>query len=223
MELPTRFRDWKSVAAEPKHPLAALDGRKLARGRIRVLLGRTSRFGARYFALLLEDGKGQLSEEPILTGLHHSGPLPGYNWIEVADTNERVASRDEIELLFSLLLEAIPPGGHLMVEYDSPSRAETARELAHGVPAIATQLGEMLFRLGCGAHFKDWQIAEGGSEGPRKLQAYKSPSRDHAARWKREASRELRSFLDRPASESNAAARERAAALLRFLHDEADR
>jgi hypothetical protein len=52
----------------PGHPLLRLAGRHLAGGRLRLFPGGTSRFGALYFSLRLE----------------HSGPYPGYNWIEVA-------------------------------------------------------------------------------------------------------------------------------------------
>ncbi len=196
-----------------------------------MLLGPTSRFGARYFALFLKCADGVLTADPVLSGLHRTGPLPSYNWIEVAETNEQVVLSDGsdvdvgpegIERLFGLLLASLPPGGHLMVEYDSAQRAETARALVHGVPALATPLGELLFRIGCGARFKDWQIAEGGSEGPRKLQAYKPPSPEHAHRWRREVAQELQAFLQRPPPTSQIvqAARERAAALLPLLSSE---
>jgi len=222
------FRGWTPISAEPGHALAALDGHELAGARVRVLLGRTSRFGARYFALLLETEADELSHEAALSGLHRSGPLPSYNWVEVAETNGRVAlpvgqaieiGDDGVERLFALLFDILPPGGHLMVEYDSPQRAETAVALAHSVPAIATPLGALLYRIGFGAHFKDWQIAEGGSEGPRKLQAYKPPSETDAQRWRHEAARALESFLALPdaGSEAVQAGRKRAQALLDTL------
>jgi len=116
-------------------------------------------------------------------------------------------------------LSPLPPGGHLMVEYDSPQRAETPGR-SRAVPAIATPLGELLFSIGCGARFKDWQIAEGGTEGPRKLQAYKPPSGEIAQRWRREASADLRAFLERSAagaSDAVLAARRRAESLLPAL------
>ncbi len=224
----SRYDNWTTVSQEAKHPLAAIDGAEFAGGRLRVLLGRTSRFGARYFALLLVGNDGAMSRGPLLSGLHNSGPLPSYNWVEVAETNSRIALSDggtldidtkSTEALLRLLFDVLPLGGHLMVEYDSPQRSETARALAHGVPALASPLGELLFRIGCGAHFKDWQIAEGGSEGPRKLQAYKPPSEDVAERWRREAALELQRFLDGPppTSATIRAARKRASALLPLL------
>ena len=221
-------RRWVPVSQEPMHPLASLEDVPLAGHRLQVLLGPTSRFGARYFALFLRDADGRPTLERVLNGLHRSGPLPSYNWVEVAETKERIALSDanyleinptEFERLFGLLFALLPPGGHLMVEYDSPQRAETARGLALGVPPLATPLGELLFRVGFGAHFKDWQIAEGGSEGPRKLQAYKSPSEGVARRWRREAAHQLEVFLQRTpaASDIVRAARERGKALLPLL------
>lgn len=216
---------WIPIANEPDHPLATLEDQKVAGQRLRVILGPTSRFGARYFAVAVE-ANGALSR-PVLRGLHRSGPLPSYNWVEVAETNEAAVFEDgrRVEIgqsgvarLFALLVDLLPAGGHLMVEYDSPQRAETARDLAHNVPALATPLGELLFRAGCGARFKDWQIAEGGAEGPRKLQAYKPLTDEHAQRWRREAAQELRTYLDRADS---AAARRRAEALLPLLTDAA--
>jgi hypothetical protein len=106
-----------------------------------------------------------------------------------------------------------------MVEYDSAQRAETAEALAHNVPHVASPLGAMLFRAGFGAHFKDWQIAEGGSEGPRKLQAYKPPTVEDADRWRASAGQALHAFLRRPAGQSDVVtrARKRAEELLPLL------
>ncbi len=223
-----RLQTWTPISRESGHPLVALDGQPIDSGRLTVVLGPTSRFGARYFAVLLAASDGRVSREPVLTGLDHRGPLPSYNWTEVAETKERVTLPDGnetdvgaegIERLFRLLFDALPAGGHLMVEYDSPARSETARALAQGVPPIATALGELLFRIGFGAHFKDWQIAEGGSEGPRKLQAYKPPSPAESRRWRDKVAAELEAFLSAPSRSSPAvqAARRRAEALLPAL------
>jgi hypothetical protein len=210
-DIPPQFRRW--TPAPDDHPLAALDGASVEGATLRVLLGRRSRFGAQYFAVLLESPAGILSREAVLSGLHNQGPLPSYNWIEVAETNQRLTLLDgstfdmgegQPERLLGLIAALIPPGGHLMVEYDSAQRASTARALAKNVPPIATPLGELLFRLGLGPKFKDWQIAEGGSEGPRKLQAYRPPSPAEAERWRIEAVRELEAFLEHPPAQSEA-------------------
>jgi hypothetical protein len=202
------------VAPERDHPLAALEGGELGGGALRVLLGPTSRFGARYFALRLRRGA---DETLVLSGLHRSGPLPSYNWIEVAETQG--VDGEALDGLFRLLLSVLPPGGHIMVEYDSDQRAETAEALAHNVPHVASPLGTTLFRAGFGAHFKDWQIAEGGSEGPRKLQAYKPLSADDARRWRERAALALAEFVDAPDGGSKVVARakERARELLPLL------
>ena len=190
----------------PGHPLLRLAGRRLASGRLRFSPGGTSRFGALCFSLRLEHS-GCLSREPVLMGLYHSGPYPGYNWIEVAQVNERLTfgARDvgpgiaisaaSLRRLVALLGELIPPGGHLMLESESPRWASTARALNLGAPPAATELGELLRAAGCAASIRNWDIPEGGREGLRKLQGFK-PLDDGRARSAREArDRELRDFL----------------------------
>jgi hypothetical protein len=88
----------------------------------------------------------------------------------------------------------------MMVEYDSPEQQDTAHSLALGIPPVATPLGYMLFLAGCGAGFKDWHFAEGGIEGPRKLQGYKALDNQHAQIKAREIAQELTSFLHQPSS-----------------------
>jgi hypothetical protein len=207
-----------------------LEGRRLAGGRLRLLPGATSRFGALYFSLHLERD-GCLSHQPILIGLYHSGPYPGYNWIEVAQVNDHLTFEARgvepgiaigaagLRRLMALLGEMIPPGGHLMLEYESPRWASTARALNLGAPPAATELGELLRAAGCAAPIRNWDIAEGGREGPRKLQGFK-PLDEGRARSAREArDGELRDFLASlaPGARSNALpdARRRARRLLR--------
>ena len=90
-----------------------------------------------------------------------------------------------------------------MAEYDSPEQQDTARSLALGIPPIATPLGYMLFLIGCGAGFRDWHFAEGGSEGPRKLQGYKPLDRQHARLRIEQTIQELTAFLDRTSPVAN--------------------
>lgn len=78
-----------------------------------MLLGPSSRFGA-----LLPPPAGQPADAlPILSGLHHSGYLPTYNWFEVAETHRRVPLEaggevdlgdEAIERLFALLFDLLP-------------------------------------------------------------------------------------------------------------------
>ena len=81
--------------------------------------------------------------------------------------------------LFRLLSGLIPPGGHLMLEYESPGQRDSERVLTLGYPPVSSPLGYLLFGAGCLA-FRDWYISEGGREGPRKLQGFKPLDEDVA-------------------------------------------
>ena len=169
------------------HPLARL--RQLS---LTVLLGPRSRYGAHYFRLFREG-------QEVLGGLYSQGPYPGYNWLEVLRYNapeEAEAGRVEWEgEVFRALGALVPPGGHLMVEYESPRWQETARALAGGVPPAATELGLLLLEAGCGAAFKDWYFPEGGAEGPRKLQGFKALEQENARAGARRQRGALAAFL----------------------------
>ena len=105
-----------------------------------------------------------------------------YPWVEFAKGERFDAREAGLEAgLIGLIGSLVPAGGHLMLEYESPGQTETHRELLLRVPPAATHLGAMMFAAGFRGHFKDWYISEGGHEGPRKLQANKSPN-DPAAR-----------------------------------------
>ena len=109
----------------------------------------------------------------------------------------------------------------MMIEYDSPEQEATARSLAIGIPPAATPLGYLLFSIGCGAGFRNWHFAEGGSEGPRKLQGFKALNSGHATLKAKELAQELRSFLQRTPQhkhlELEHAARKRALDILENL------
>ncbi|MFQ5861296.1 MAG: DUF1122 family protein [Dehalococcoidia bacterium] len=83
---------------------------------------------------------------------------------------------------------------------------------------LAALEGKPLFQAGFRGGFKDWYTSEGGSEGPRKLQAFQALDADHATAKARELALEAQQFLARPASkdslELTSAAAERARALL---------
>ena len=108
--------------------------------------------------------------------------------------------------LMALLGELIPRGGHLMLEYDSPRWAVTARALNLGAPPAATELGELLRAAGCDASIRNWDISEGGREGPRKLQGFKPLDGARADAARRSRDRELRAFLLSPQSSRRPAA-----------------
>ena len=192
---------WPPTHAE--HPLGRLQGRSLGVGRLVALLGPKSSAGARYFQLLLRLPDGRLSHA-FLLGLHSSGPFPAYNWIDVAryDGVASFVGGEDVALagaperrLFRLLGGLIPPGGHLMLEYESAHARSTERMLSLGLPPVATPLGYLMFQAGCGASFRDWYISEGGREGPRRLQGFKPLDAASAARKAAALARELRAFL----------------------------
>jgi hypothetical protein len=197
-----------------------------------VLIGAKNRIGALYFQIFLqEDSTGRVSSEPVIIGLHNQGKYPSYNWIEIIYFGSRASfgSGDQSldisgklsQKIFHYLADLIPPGGHMMVEYDSLEQQDTARSLALGIPPIATPLGHLLFSAGCGVGFKDWHFAEGGSEGPRKLQGYKALNKQQAQLKAEETVKELTAFLDRIAdrevSDLEKAARDRALAILKKI------
>jgi hypothetical protein len=169
---------------------------------LEIMLGPKNRFGADYFQIILRDRTGEVSQ-PLLLALHHSGPYPSHNWIEVIGLTRNLIfpereislSETDLERLFGYLSDLIPPGGHMMVEYESDGWEETRLSIACGIPPVATPLGSMLFRVGCGVAFKDWHFAEGGSEGPRKLQGYKALNEEHRRTRAGEMAAGLHTFL----------------------------
>jgi hypothetical protein len=193
------------------------------------LLGTKNRFGASYFQVLLRNEAGEVSQHPVVIGLHNQGKYPSYNWVEIISFSSWVdfeSSKKSLYIplnglarqLFQYLADLIPPGGHMMVEYDSLEQQDTARSLALGIPPILTPLGYMLFMVGCGVSFKDWHFAEGGTEGPRKLQGYKPLDSQYAQLKNLEIVEELTTFLgglsSGESSELKRAARDRALAIL---------
>ena len=98
-----------------------------------------------------------------------------------------------------------------MVSYSLFSREskihrETKQGLDRGYPSVVTPLGFLLFTAGCGIGFKDWYFAEGGREGPEKLQGYKPLNSEIAERKAGSMLRELRDFANRIPQDSFAEA-----------------
>ncbi|MFQ6121598.1 MAG: DUF1122 family protein [Dehalococcoidales bacterium] len=221
-------REWV-LADTQSHPLSNLQEKGLDSYKLVVLLGPKNKIGASYFQIFLQTGSGEVSQQPVLLGLYSRGRFPSYNWIEISRFSSKLSfSRRSLKItngqawqLFQYLADLIPPGGHLMVEYDSPEQQETARSLALGIPPAATPLGYRLFLIGCGSSFRDWYFAEGGVEGPRKLQGFKALNSPHAQLKNNELIKELETFLDRPLSaakpELERTARNRAQAILGAL------
>lgn len=173
------------------HPLAAVHGWTIGDVRLIVLLGPKNNVGARYFQLFAADTHGRLSNDRLALGMFNSGLYPAFNWVELTQYEPVLAfDRQQTDIrsggddlaLFQVLASLVPPGGHLMVEYDSPFHEATARMLTLGYPPATTPLGYRLFQAGVRS-YRDWYIPEGGREGPRKLQGFK-PLNDEVSREK---------------------------------------
>ncbi|MFN3974559.1 MAG: DUF1122 family protein [Dehalococcoidia bacterium] len=157
-----------------------LDGVPFFGGSLRVEAGPSNRIGALHFRLWWHAPTGEAAHPPVMEGLHHRGPHPATCWIEVVALPQAVeAGRLRLILegeaqvgLFRLLGGLLPPGGHIMVEYEAPHRADTRHALEQGTPPEQTPLGRALVKAGFTGGFRDWYFAEGGREGPRKLQAF---------------------------------------------------
>jgi hypothetical protein len=198
-------------------------------GEVRAL----RRSGWSWFSLLLADGTGTAGEHPVVQGIYSRGGKDGVRpWMDIEYADEipipggngpaRIASLDGSgadRRLFRILGDAIPPGGHLMVSYegDRPIHRETMLSLGLGIPPVATPLGVLLF-FGGFTLVKDWYLAEGGMEGPRKLWGEKAPDPEWERSFMERTRRQLHDFTSRPRLPEEdpllAASRDRAAELL---------
>jgi hypothetical protein len=195
--------EFKQLAdAEPREPAdgrlswVSVDGAQVPGGSLSVWLG-PKKIGGRYFRLLLGGRR-------FIQGLYNDGVYPGQNWAEIFDIDlpPDLEGKDEwasqLAPYLRPLADAVPPGGHLMVEYEKALWHTTQRGLLAGIPPLATPLGSLLFDLGTGDSFKDWYFPEGGQEGGRKLQGNKAHSPEQAAEMRGKRARQLRDFLASP-------------------------
>jgi hypothetical protein len=190
------------------------------------------RAGWLYVRFDLKDHQGTLSTSPILSGILSGGGRGVSPWLE-GRLYPSVTFPDGVAIdarglgleaeIINLIGRAIPAGGHLMIDYEHEGQRETYVELTLGVPAAATYLGSLMFTAGFRGTFKDWYFSEGGHEGPRKLQANKSPDAASLRRATREHLEQLRAFIrraaphDRDQSAIVARAKARARSLIREL------
>lgn len=165
------------------------------------------RAGWYYHAVAVCDRGGAPSRTPLMMGIVSGGGRGVMPWFEVrlyptvemADgvvVDMRAAGVEAA--MVDLIGTLIPAGGHMMIEYESPGQSQTHRELLLRVPPAASYLGALMFEAGFRGALKDWYISEGGHEGPRKLQANKSPTPQAARLALREHRAELREFIGRP-------------------------
>jgi hypothetical protein len=190
------------------------------------------RIGWFHLVVAIRQPNGEPSRSPLMVGLVSGGGRGVMPWFEcrlypsvkVADGGILDSRTTGLEAAFvELLGTLIPPGGHLMIEYETPGQGETHSELLLRIPPVATHLGSLMFRAGFCGEFKDWYISEGGHEGPRKLQANKSPTPKAAREAMRTHLAELESFVKRPLPKRPedaaivARARDRARSLLKEI------
>jgi hypothetical protein len=188
-----------------EHPVAALDGLTVGDSRVIVLLGPKNAVGSRYFRLFLADAAGRLADEQLALGLFGSGSYPAFNWVELTQYQESLDfGGTALDLwasgldrpLFAALSALVPPGGHIMCEYDSPTHKATERILTLRYPPAASPIGYLMFGAGVRS-YRDWYISEGGREGPRKLQGFKPWNEEIAAEKTAELKIELSAALKR--------------------------
>lgn len=217
-----RVEGSEKASGEGRLLLAAVDGAEVPGGRLQVHLG-PRRIGGRYARIDLELDRGS---QRFVQALFNDGPYPGQNWVEVFDLDlpPVLLGKDGWELELAPYLgpvaDAIPPGGHMMVEYEKELWQTTQKGLLAGIPPLAMPLGGLLFEVGCGDSFKDWYFPEGGQEGGRKLQGNKALSPDRAGEMAKKGAEELRAFLAAPVrgdTDTDARARQDATRILEAL------
>ena len=155
--------------------------------------------------------KGNVSSiDPVFSGIFSLGRPSQFivGWID-GDYFETATfpSSDTFSLsergldssFFRIIGGLIPLGGSFMVSYslfskESKIHKETRLGLDKGYPPVVTPLGFLLFQAGCGMGFKDWYFAEGGREGPEKLQGFKPIDSETAKEKAKSIIQELQRF-----------------------------
>jgi hypothetical protein len=203
-----------SAAASTVH---AIDGCLLGRHSLKVTGVRPvrPRVGWLYVDIDLGAPEGEISTTHLATGIVSGGGRGVKPWIEcrifpqVSFGHKRTIDARALGLeagFINLLGSLIPPGGHLMIDYDSGGQDLAMAELVARVPPVCCHLGDLMFRAGFRGQFKDWYFSEGGHEGPRKLQANKSPDAGAQRESIREHMLVLRRFVRSPLPKEERAA-----------------
>jgi len=168
--------------------------------------------GWRGFKLYLQDSLGILSKNPVIRGIYSIGrkkevkPWMDLEYHEELKFFKREEAKDKFSIssqgfgrmLFQCLGDIIPPGGHLMVSYENRQKIHinTVKSLNIGIPPVVTPLGFLIFISGF-QHIKDWYLAEGGFEGPRKIWGEKAPDASWAQTFYEETAKQILQFLKR--------------------------
>jgi hypothetical protein len=198
-----------------------LNGYKLHLGEIKQL--RLS--GWKGFRLYLKDSEDILSTTPVIEGIYSVGAKDGVkSWMDLVYFEELRFLEGKIikeilnlslkgldRKLFRYLGEIIPPGGHLMVSYEEEQKVhlDTLESLRIGIPPVLTPLGLLIF-LGGFQYVKDWYLAEGGHEGPRKLWGEKAPDESWAENFYERTAKQVSQFLERKTNSTHKELEERA-------------
>ena len=194
------------------HPLQSLEGKELGKYKLRLTQLQQLRLsGWRGFTLHLQSKEGKLSASPIVRGIFSSGGKDGVkSWMDINYFEEAVFNDEQLSdiinlseqgldrRLFQYLASLIEPGGHMMVSYEDENQIHinTLASLAIGIPPAVTPLGELLWWSGFQL-VKDWYLAEGGHEGPRKLWAEKATDKYWADEWNHLLIGQLSEFISR--------------------------
>lgn len=185
-----------------------LDGFKIVLREVKTL--RLS--GWKGFKLHLEKAQGLLSQDPVIKGIYSRGGKDGVKpWLDLdyseeldfvgkADKEERIilSQKSLDHRLFDILSDIIPPGGHLMVSYEGDQKIhfDTRKSLSLQVPPAITPLGYLIFKAGFQL-VKDWYLAEGGFEGPRKLWGEKAPDKKWEKAFLEKTEQHISQFLEK--------------------------
>lgn len=192
------------------------------------------RSGWRRVTFFLIDGDDVRADWPLIKGFYSVAGRQRGSWLDCDfhplqsfKGKERNLTNDGLALeFFRLLGEAVT--SHCMVAYEvwehaTDLHAFTEQSYRLGIPPGATPIGELLIAAGCITGFKDWYIAEGGNEGPRKLQAEKPATDAARAHAMASLARSLADYLARRpvkgAEEVELDCRRRALRLLKELGD----
>jgi hypothetical protein len=168
--------------------------------------------GWKGFKLYLKNAAGLLSTLPMVKGIFSVGGKEGVKpWMDIEYREELqfpepeekfftiVLSQNEQDmLLFKHLSGLIPPGGHLMTSYEGDQKIhlETIKSLSISIPPAATPLGYLTFMAGF-QYIKDWYLAEGGFEGPRKLWGEKAPDKAWTKNFYEKTAQQMIDYLQR--------------------------
>jgi len=98
-----------------------------------------------------------------------------------------------------------------MVSYEEEQKVhlDTVESLRIGIPPVLTPLGYLIF-LGGFQYVKDWYLAQGGHEGPRKLWGEKAPDESWAEIFYEKTAKQVSQFFERKTNSTHKELEERA-------------